>query len=337
MAINRRDFLKATSGGALLLAAGASVAAAESAPLPPGAVGILYDATLCIGCKSCMVNCKKFNSTEEGGALYTPDRGIPYARENPEGIWDEVTELSDKSLCLISAYSNGTGLNRDQEVDGFTFVKNHCMHCLNPACVSVCPVAALVKDPVNGAVTYKKERCIGCRYCQVACPFGIPKFEWSSNNPRIIKCQLCSHRYPSGGYSACCEYCPTGASIFGPVTELREEAKRRLALKFGGSYDYPTQTVNSPHRMPKTVSRYIDRVYGQTEAGGTQYLLLAGVPFDRLGLNPRITDEQYPDLTWDYIKKVPVLIAVLLAAGAISYQVTKDKGGDGSGKQGGRG
>ncbi|NTV15259.1 MAG: hydrogenase 2 operon protein HybA [Desulfobulbaceae bacterium] len=336
MTINRRDFLKATSGGALLLAAGASVVAAESTPLPPGAVGILYDATLCIGCKSCMVNCKKFNSTEEDGALYTPGGGIPYERENPEGPWDEVTDLSDKSVSIIRAYKNGTGVERGAEVNGYSFVKNHCMHCLNPACVSVCPVAALKKVPLSGAVIYDKSRCIGCRYCQMACPFGIPKFEWASNNPRIVKCQLCHHRYAKGGYSACCEYCPTGASIFGPVKELREEAKRRLALKFGSSYDYPTQTVGSSRRMTQKVSRYIDRVYGLSEAGGTQYLLLAGVPFDKLGFNPRISDQEYPDLTWAYIKKVPVLIAALLAAGAISYQVTRNKDGDESGKPGGK-
>jgi Fe-S-cluster-containing dehydrogenase component len=332
MAINRRDFLKATTGGALLLASGASVAEAEAATLAPGAVGILYDATLCIGCKSCMVNCKKFNSTEEGGGLYTPGRDIPYERVSEDGIWDEVTDLSDKSLCIIRAYKEGTGLQRDQEVDGFSFVKNHCMHCLEPACASVCPVAALYKDPASGAVLYDKKKCIGCRYCQVACPFGIPKFEWSSNSPRIIKCQLCSHRFPTGGYSACCEYCPTGASIFGPVAELREEAKRRLALAYGSSYDYPTQRVDSGHRMPKKVSRYIDRIYGLTEAGGTQYLMLAGIPFDKLGFNPRISDQEYPELTWSYIKKVPVLVAVLLAAGTASYYATRDKNDGGSKK-----
>ncbi|MDF1578469.1 MAG: hydrogenase 2 operon protein HybA [Desulfurivibrionaceae bacterium] len=325
MAINRRDFLKATSGGALLLASGATVAEAEVKPLTPGAVGILYDATLCIGCKSCMVNCKKYNTIEEGGALYKPGREIPYDFPGDYPIWDEVTELSDTSLSIIRAYKDGTGLNRNQVEDGFSFVKNHCMHCIEPACASVCPVDALHKDPASGAVIHRRERCIGCRYCQVACPFGIPKFEWGSNNPLIVKCQLCHHRYASGGYSACCEYCPTGASIFGPVEELRAEAKRRLALSYGSTYDFPTQTVDSTHRMPGKVSRYIDRIYGMTEAGGTQYLLLAGVPFDKLGFNPRISDQEYPELTWSYIKKVPVLIAALLAAGAVSYYATRDR------------
>ncbi len=332
MAINRRDFLKATSGGALLLASGATVAEAEAKPLPADAVGILYDATLCIGCKSCMFNCKRVNSTEPGGALYTPGRGIPYELVSKYGFWDEVHDLSAKSLCIIRAYKNGTGLKRNAEVDGYSFVKNHCMHCVDPACASACPVSALHKDPVSGAVIYDKDRCIGCRYCQMACPFGIPKFEWSSNNPRIVKCQLCHHRYASGGYSACCEYCPTGASIFGPVTKLREEAKRRLALTYGSTYDYPTQRVDSTDRLPKKVSRYIDRIYGLTEAGGTQYMLLAGVPFDKLGFNPRISDQDYPELTWNFLQKVPAAAAALLVAGAAGYYFNRNKGDDGQKK-----
>jgi hypothetical protein len=109
------------------------------------------------------------------------------------------------------------------------------------------------------------------------------------------------------------------------VEKLREEAKRRLTLKFGSEYFYPTSTVDSSRGMPKTVSKYIDHVYGMSEAGGTQYLLLAGIPFDKLGFNPNITDDAYPDMTWDYIRKVPVLIAALLAAGAASYYFNRDK------------
>jgi len=328
MAMNRRDFLKVTAGSGLLLASGASPAMASQKPLPPDAVGLLYDATLCIGCKSCMVNCKKYNS-DPGGALYEPGRGIPFEKMSADGIYDAPVELSEKSLSIIKAYKHGTGEERNAVENGFSFSKQNCMHCIDPACASVCPVGALHKDPLNGAVVYDQDKCIGCRYCQVACPFGIPKFEWESNTPKIVKCQLCNHRYKDGGIAACCEFCPTGASIFGPVKELREEAKRRLALKFGSEYSYPTATVDSSHRLPKTVSKYIDHVYGLTEAGGTQYLLLAGVPFDKLGYNPDITDEAYPDMTWSYIRKVPVLIAALLAGGAASYYFNRDPDGGG--------
>lgn len=320
--VSRRDFLKMTAGTTALLASGLAPAKAEAAAvLPPEAVGILYDATLCIGCKACMVKCKEYNS-QPGGALYQEGRGIPYELPPTAPIWDAPTALSDKTVNLITAYRHGSGLNKDQAEEGFSFAKHHCMHCLDPACVSVCPVAAFIKDPKTGVVSYRKDRCIGCRYCQVACPFSIPKFEWSSASPQLRKCQLCHHRYSEGGYAACCEFCPTGASIFGRVTDLRQEAKRRLALEPGREYAFPVQRVDSGRTLTRPVSRYLDHVYGLNEAGGTQYLLLAGVSFDLLGFNPRITDESYSVLTWQYIAKVPALIAVLLAAGTASYYFT---------------
>jgi Fe-S-cluster-containing dehydrogenase component len=327
MAINRRDFLKVSAGSGLLLASDITPAIAAPKALPPEAVGILYDATLCIGCKSCMVNCKKYNSMP-GGALYREEGDIPYEHRTPDKIYDAPTDLSVKTLSIIRTYTSGTGVNKDQVDNGYSFVKNHCLHCVDPACASVCPVAALHKDPATGVVSYDTGKCIGCRYCQVACPFGIPKFQFGSTSPKIIKCQLCHHRYAEGKYSACCEYCPTGASIFGRVVDLDAEAKKRLTLTPGSEYNYPVQRVDSGYTIPKTVSGYVDHVYGLTEAGGTQYMFLSGVPFDKLGFNPNITDESYPDLTWGYIKKIPILIGAFIVAGAASHIVTRrDSGG----------
>lgn len=338
MTINRRDFLKASAAGAgLMLTTGAKESRASKAPeLPPEAVGILYDATLCIGCMSCMVNCKKANS-EPGGALYHKETAgtIPY--EYPEGdkIYDAPTRLSDKTLCIIKAY-------RDKEPEKAkakglpvsSFIKNHCLHCIDPACVSVCPVAALQKNKETGIVTYNKTRCFGCRYCQVACPFGIPMYEFEKASPSVVKCQLCNHRFAQGKYSACCEACPTGASLFGRVEDLREEAKRRLALKPGDTYAYPVHHIESGERTEQKVPKYIDHIYGMDEAGGTQYLFLSAVDFDKLGFNPRITNQVYPDFTWDYVSHVPALIGTLLVAGTVTRLVTqgiekrknKDKG-----------
>ncbi len=324
MGMNRRDFLKLSAGSGLLLASDVSPSFAATPQLPPDAVGILYDATLCIGCKSCMVNCKKHNSVE-GGAVYQKDGTIPYEHITPNRIYDAPADLSSKTLNIIKTYKSGTGVNKDSETDGYSFVKMHCLHCIEPACASVCPVGALHKNSHDGVVSYDSKKCIGCRYCQVACPFGIPKFEWENATPSIVKCQLCHHRFKDNGYSACCEFCPTGASIFGKVADLRQEAKRRLTLTPGTYYDYPLQTVGSSATMPTKVTPYYDHVYGLEEAGGTQYLLMAGVSFDKLGFNPNITSQAYPELTWDYIVKIPWLIGALVVAGAVSHLATRDK------------
>jgi Fe-S-cluster-containing dehydrogenase component len=326
MAINRRDFLKLTAGAGLMATTGATPGqAAPRGQLPPDAVGILYDATLCIGCMSCMVNCKKVNS-EPGGALYHQETAgkIPFEYPAEEPIYDAPDGLSDKTLCIIKAYRGGQPATEGvKNGPAFSFIKQHCLHCLEPACVSVCPVAALQKNPQSGIVTYNKHRCFGCRYCQVACPFSIPMYEWEKASPSVVKCQLCNHRYAQGKYSACCEFCPTGASIFGKVKDLQEEAKRRLTLKPGDTYAYPVKRVDGDERTEQVVPEYVNHVYGLEEAGGTQYLFLAGVSFDKLGFNPKITNQVYPDFTWEYVSHVPALIGTLLVTGTALRVVTQ--------------
>ena len=271
MDIKRRDFLKLAAGSGILLAAGEPAFAREPRKLPSEAVGILYDATVCIGCKVCQVACKENNE-------------MPVEHSTPEAIWDDPIDLSSKTLNIIKVYKNGTGENKDSEINGYSFIKRHCMHCADPSCVSACPVTALKKDPQNGVVSYDKDACIGCRYCQVACPYNIPKFEFDKPFPQIRKCQLCNHRYKEGKFSACCEFCPTGASIFGKVADLLEEAKKRLALKTGDYYNYPVAHVKSGVKSYRPVSNYQNHIYGEKEGGGTQYLMLAGVPFAKLGM-----------------------------------------------------
>ena len=277
MEMKRRDFLKGVACGSLLMAADAPSALAVRPPrqLPPDAVGILYDATLCIGCKACVSACKMYND-------------MPPEHSTSDNVFDDPVDLSGKTLNIIKLYTHGEGKEKDRE-NGFSFIKRHCMHCIDPACVSACPVSALTKDPKNGIVSYNKDACLGCRYCQIACPYNVPKFEWDKAFPQIRKCQLCSHRIKEGKISACCEFCPTGASLYGRVSELREEAKRRLALKPGASYDFPVAEMGSSQKSSRPVASYFPHVYGEREGGGTQVLLLAGVPFDKLGL-PKLPD-----------------------------------------------
>ena len=330
MPISRRDLLKGAASGGLLLASGVPAYATMSTKLPPNAVGILYDATLCIGCKSCVVNCKTKNC-EPGGALYKEGmKHPPYETKGPgnSGQWDETQELTGKTLSVIKVYKNGTCQTKDAEVNGYAFFKQQCMHCITPACASVCPGAAFQKDPDNGSIYYIASKCIGCRYCQLACPFGLPKYEWDAAWPEVRKCQLCRHRTKKGGISACAEFCPTGATVFGKVTDLREEAQRRLALKPGDEYEFPIQTVNSRDRQPRKVAKYVAKVYGLTEVGGTQNILLSGVPFERLGFRPYLKNQALPELTWHYIAKIPWVFAGVFIGGTAIYKITHRNGGE---------
>jgi len=280
MGISRRDFLKVSAGGGLLLASALSpwpAQAREPRARLPEAVGILYDATVCIGCKACMAACKEYNN-------------LPPDLSTPDSIWDNPVDLSAKTYNIVKLYQNGTGQVKDREIDGYSFIRRFCMHCVDPACISACPVSALTKDPNTGAVVYNKDYCIGCRYCQVACPYNIPKFQWDQAFPQIKKCQLCSHRLARGDYPACCEFCPNGASIFGNVQDLRKEARRRLSLKVGTVAPYPLHRVDSREVRHRLVTPYQNYIYGEKDGGGTQVLMLAGVPFTKLGL-PALPEE----------------------------------------------
>jgi Fe-S-cluster-containing dehydrogenase component len=274
MGISRRDFFKVSAAGGVMAAstlAPAPAMARETNARLPEAVGILYDATVCVGCKACMAACKEYND-------------LPPERSTPNGLWDDPRDLSAKTYNIVKVYKNGTGAVKDRPRDGYSYVRRFCMHCVDPSCVSACPVGALHKDPQTGVVQYNKDACIGCRYCEIACPYDIPKFEWDTPFPRIQKCQLCSHRIAQGGYAACCEFCPNGASIFGNVLDLLKEAERRLALKPGETAAYPLSRVDSKEVRYRVVTPYQSHIFGQSDGGGTQVIMLAGVPFDRLGL-----------------------------------------------------
>jgi formate dehydrogenase iron-sulfur subunit len=160
---------------------------------------ILYDSTLCIGCRQCEEACAR-------------KWGLPY---NDKIAAEE--HLSAHKLTTIRTF-------------GDHFSRKLCNHCEEPTCASVCPVKALQKTAL-GPVVYDESRCIGCRYCMQACPFQVPTYEWSSTNPRVKKCNMCYERQVAGKKTACAEACPTGATICGDRDELIAEARRRLAAK----------------------------------------------------------------------------------------------------------
>ncbi len=278
MELKRRDFLKvAAAGGLTALSSAHPALAREPKARLRDAVGFLYDSTVCTGCKACVSACKQKN-------------GMPPSFSTPQDpLWDNPLDTDSKTYNIIKLYKNGTGKAKDREKNGFAFIKRQCMHCVDPSCVSACPVSALTKDPKTGVVHYNKSACIGCRYCQLACPFDIPKFEYEKAFPQIRKCQLCEHLMQKGEFAACAKYCPTGATVFGRVEDLLAEAKKRLRYKPGTTHVYPVERLGGNVTTERVVTPYIDRVYGESEGGGTQVLYLAGVPFDKLGL-PMLDD-----------------------------------------------
>jgi Fe-S-cluster-containing dehydrogenase component len=252
MTMTRRGALKvlgaAAAGAAVALPAEARTARKHS----PEDVGLLFDATRCIGCRACVTKCREANGKAPDVKMIV---GAPY---------DAPADLNGTTLTVIKQWAS-------EDRNGF--VKAQCMHCADPACASVCMMGSLHKGP-RGVVEYDVERCVGCRTCQIACPFNVPKFQWASATPQIVKCEMCRHRWADGKGCACAEACPRGAVITGTRPSLLEEARRRLAA---------------------TPSAYQGGIYGATEAGGTACLYLSPVGFGPLGL-PALGSEPAPAL-----------------------------------------
>jgi Fe-S-cluster-containing dehydrogenase component len=301
MTMNRRDFLKGVAGGGAAAAAATAagdVQALERDPMerPAEALGLLYDSTLCVGCKACVAGCKRANDMP---AEIDPDQ-----RDWNAGTWDSAKSLSGRTLNVIKVYRNGTVEQKDRAENGFAFIKRQCLHCVDPSCVSCCPVSAMIKDPETGIVSHDVDRCIGCRYCVFACPFQVPKFEYDEPFGQIQKCQLCKHLLAEGQLPGCVESCPTGATLFGRVDDLQKEGHRRLSLKPGDTYAYPRGDINgkygpdTPPNEKIVQAEYLPEVYGETVLGGTQTLYLSAVPFDKLGLPwGNVPDKSYATQT----------------------------------------
>lgn len=290
---SRRTWFRVAAAATCTVAIPERTLARGPVTVEPEAVGLLYDSTRCVGCGGCEAACKESN-------------GQP---------WDgEPTELDATTNNVVKTRH----LPRPSAAGATTaFVKRQCMHCVDPSCVSACMLGALhklghskrlVEPQGTGIVAWDAELCLGCRYCEIACAFSIPKFEWLAANPRIVKCELCRHRAdPAHGgpravaNPACAEVCPAEAVTFGRRADLLAEAWRRISDEPG---------------------RYAPRVYGESDAGGTQvlYLAAAGVSFQDLGL-PELPSQSPASLS-ETVSHAPYLhgltpIVLYAAAAAI--------------------
>jgi formate dehydrogenase iron-sulfur subunit len=211
---------------------------------------LLIDITRCVGCGECTRACAEANN-------------LPV---------EESKELSATQYTVLEEFN-----------DGATFVRRLCMHCQEPTCASACLVGALVKAD-TGAVLYDESKCIGCRYCMQACPFEVPRYEWSSLSPRIQKCRMCHERVRAGGVTACSEACQFGSTMFGEYEEIVREACARIR--------------ENPYQ-------YVDHIYGLTEVGGTSVLFLSGTPFEKLGFPTSIPHSPIPEISWRVLSQIP--------------------------------
>jgi len=285
--MDRRSFLKnaVAAGIATVTVSDAGAAQPERAD---EFVAVLVDTTRCIGCRQCEIACG------EAHGLYVPD------------VLNDNAFFRERKTSTIQR----TVVNRYETDNGTVFAKKQCMHCWQPACAAACLTNAMKKTH-EGPVTWNEDKCMGCRYCMLSCPFEMPKFEYDKPIPKIEKCTMCYDRLQKGEIPACVNSCPTDALMFGKRRDLMEIARVRI-------YNHP--------------EHYVHHIYGEAEVGGAGWLYLSSVPFDQLGFAMDLGTTPYPEFTREFLYSVPVifLLAPTLLAGLskMTHSSVQEKGRD---------
>jgi len=248
----------------------------------PESFGVLFDSTKCIGCRKCEAACNRVNEL--------PAQPVPF---------DDLTVLDSRRRTHHDTF---TVVNKYSVNDKPVYRKQQCNHCLEPACASACFVGAFVKDK-TGAVSHDASKCVGCRYCMIACPFEIPTYEYHDPiTPRVRKCTMCQPRIEEGKLPGCVEDCPKGALVFGRREDLLNIARERI------------------RKHPRV---YIDHIYGEREMGGTSWMYISGVPFEKIGMREDLGVTPAPELTSGALSLVPAIVGLwpMFLTGA--YALTK--------------
>ena len=291
MSISRRKFLGWLGAAGMGTAMGKTARAASNKNFSgyPDSNGVLFDSTRCIGCRKCEEGCNEVNE------LPGPDKAF-----SDLSVLDAERRTTAKSYTVVNRYGDADG---DK---GPLYRKIQCNHCLEPACASVCFVAAFSKTE-TGAVVYDPSVCVGCRYCMIACPFEIPAYEYDNAfSPRIRKCTMCYPRVVKGLLPGCVEICPTEALTYG---------KRDDLLRIGRE------------RIRKFPERYVNHIYGENEMGGTSWLYLSAVPFKDIGMREDLGTTPAPKLTAGALSAVPMVVGLwpVLLGGVYAINKRKEK------------
>jgi formate dehydrogenase iron-sulfur subunit len=296
---SRRSFFKSAS---LLTAtiAGVSTKTAKASPeniLSEDRTGVLVDTTACIGCRNCEWACKKAHDLPAGDIDSYADKSV----------FKEMRRPDKSALTVVNQYE------KEKQINSPISVKVQCMHCDHPACVSACIVGAFSKKE-NGSVVWDTDKCIGCRYCMVACPFQVPSFQYDKAlNPKIMKCDFCFERTKKGQLPACVEICPVEALTYGPRSELIKIAREKI------------------NKYPE---RYIDHIYGEYEVGGTSWLYLTGQDLAKTKALPNLGSKPAPGVSESIQHGIfayfvpPASLYALLAGIMWLNKKKKDTGGE---------
>jgi len=276
--ISRRQFLLGIGGamgGAFALNSAPRRARASSGVSNPDeSPATLHDITRCVGCGNCQRACSYFNQLEPAE--------------------EQKSKLTAQTFTYVSSHDFG---------DKVRHVQHQCMHCVEPACVAVCTVGALHKTE-DGLVICDTGKCIGCRYCQYACPFGVPTFDWNDPLGLIHKCTFCQSKVEAGGAPSCVDACPAGALRYGTRARMLAVARARIEAD---------------------PDRYIDHIYGEYEVGGTTRLYISDVPFEQLGF-PVLGSEAVRNQTEGIMSKTPLFALSVAGLATALWSVSKPRG-----------
>ncbi|MGW1051510.1 4Fe-4S dicluster domain-containing protein [Streptomyces sp. NPDC002521] len=324
--------------GHLLYGPEPDVAGASGYPDAPPRTGFFTDTSVCIGCKACEVACKEWNAVPEDGLVLT---GMSYDNTVGLGAdtWRHVAFVEQRrqfgelesSVAHddVDVFAAAARLGTDTASPGTTapppgrapepasagrispvapegrtelrwlMASDVCKHCTHAACLDVCPTGALFRTEF-GTVVVQPDVCNGCGYCVPACPYGV--IDQREGDGRVWKCTLCYDRLGAGMEPACAKSCPTESIQFGPLEELRERARDRVAeLHAAGVTDA--------------------RLYGESPddgvgGAGAFFLLLDEPEVYGLPPDPVVTTRDLPDM-WRHAALAAASLAALALSGFV--------------------